>query len=534
MKKFAFIALLLAMALTACACTTSSTNPQQTQSQETENTAPTHVGIWRAENANRMIELASDGTATYYTLKEGYDTYFEKRSGSYTEQDGSLTLSLEDGTTLTLLYNQAEDQLSFENMACKRVEALPAAHNNVAFPDFASLELSAMVSLGDYKNLTKPANAQAHAYQKLFDQMYQSTSKPIIKADKIAEQGDFVNIDYIGKLDGVAFAGGTANDQNVWITSDNGYIPGFADGIVGHRVGDTFDVNVTFPTDYHSADLAGQSVVFTMTLNAVYDTDRKAVLGDYVNIDYTGKLKDGTVFQGGSATDQSVLIAPDSGYIPGFAEGIAEHTIGETFDVEVTFPTDYHSTDLAGQSVVFTMTLNAIYDPNAITDEAVQNATNGAYQTKDAYLKVFLDDYLGEYYWNTLSENTSVLDITEDAYGFFYQYYRDYYHEYASYYNISYETLLSYNGITESLFVDAAKNDSLTYILAFLIAKAENITYSEDALELKWQTVSALAAEEYNCSPEYASRLLETTYKRQIRAELILEAVTDWLIDQNN
>ncbi len=530
MKKQAFIAALLAALLLFGACTTPNTALQQTQSQETQQN---HVGIWQSKNDNWMVELLANSTVNYYTLKNGYDTYFEKRSGSYTEQDGTCSVVLEDGTTFTLLYNATNDQLSYENDSLLRTEIAPTAHNNIAFPDFASLDLSAMVTLGDYIGLTKPTNAQAHAYKNLFDQIYQSTSNPIIKAEKVAEQGDFVNIDYVGKLDGVAFNGGTATNQNVWITDDNGYIPGFADGIVGHRTGDTFDVDVTFPADYHSTDLAGKEVIFTMTLNAVYDTDRKAALGDYVNIDYTGKLADGTVFQGGSATDQSVLISSDSGYISGFAEGIAEHKIGETFDVPVTFPVDYHSVDLAGKPAVFTMTLNAIYDRSAITDQAVQNSTNGEYQTTDAYLMVLLDDYLGEYYWNTLSQNATILNITEDAYGFFFQYYRDYYHEYAAYYNISYEALLSYNGITESLFLDAAKSDCLTYILAFMIAKAENISYSEDTLEQKWQAVSALAAEEYNCSVEYASRLLETTYRRQIRAELILEAVTDWLVNQN-
>ena len=90
--------------------------------------------------------------------------------------------------------------------------------------------------------------------------------------DRAAEYGDIVIINYEGKRDGVPFSGGTAEKQEVAICYSSGYISGFAEGIVGHRVGETFDVTVTFPEFYPSSpDLAGQEVVFTMTLLTIYD-----------------------------------------------------------------------------------------------------------------------------------------------------------------------------------------------------------------------------------------------------------------------
>lgn len=85
--------------------------------------------------------------------------------------------------------------------------------------------------------------------------------------DDVAENGDVVIIDYVGKMDGEAFSGGTASDQSITIGA-GGYIDGFEDGIIGHKVGETFDVPVTFPENY-TAELAGKDAVFTMTVKGI-------------------------------------------------------------------------------------------------------------------------------------------------------------------------------------------------------------------------------------------------------------------------
>ena len=87
--------------------------------------------------------------------------------------------------------------------------------------------------------------------------------------DRPAQEGDSVVIDYEGKLDGVAFDGGTATGQTIEIGAGM-YVPGFEEGIIGHNIGDTFDVNVTFPEEY-TEELAGKAVVFTMTLHSIQE-----------------------------------------------------------------------------------------------------------------------------------------------------------------------------------------------------------------------------------------------------------------------
>ena len=92
---------------------------------------------------------------------------------------------------------------------------------------------------------------------------YENTDKTVV------ENGDIVNIDYEGLLDGVAFSGGTAQDQILEIGSGS-FIDGFEDGLIGANVGDSLALNLTFPDPYeNNPDLAGQAVVFNVTVNAI-------------------------------------------------------------------------------------------------------------------------------------------------------------------------------------------------------------------------------------------------------------------------
>ncbi len=94
--------------------------------------------------------------------------------------------------------------------------------------------------------------------------------------DRPAAMDDTVKIDYVGTIDGVAFEGGSANDHNLKLGS-GAFIPGFEDQIVGKSIGETFDVNVSFPEDYHATDLAGKAAVFSVTLKEIKATELVAL-----------------------------------------------------------------------------------------------------------------------------------------------------------------------------------------------------------------------------------------------------------------
>ena len=108
--------------------------------------------------------------------------------------------------------------------------------------------------------------------------------------DRAVENGDIANIDYEGKKDGVAFDGGTAKGYDLHIGSGS-FIPGFEDGVVGMKIGETKDIKLTFPEDYQSTELAGKEVIFTVKVNSI-KVETPATLDDAWVEKYTnGKQK---------------------------------------------------------------------------------------------------------------------------------------------------------------------------------------------------------------------------------------------------
>lgn len=108
--------------------------------------------------------------------------------------------------------------------------------------------------------------------------------------DRAVENGDIANIDYEGKKDGVAFDGGTAKGYDLHIGSGT-FIPGFEEGVVGMKIGETRDIKLTFPEDYQSTELAGKEVVFTVKVNSI-KVETPATLDDAWVEKYTnGKQK---------------------------------------------------------------------------------------------------------------------------------------------------------------------------------------------------------------------------------------------------
>ena len=139
--------------------------------------------------------------------------------------------------------------------------------------DLSQMKVEKYVTLGDYDNLTvevAPEEVTQEQWDQLLLDVYQSnvTAENGAVTNRAVENGDTVIIDYVGKKDGVAFAGGTASGADLVIGSGT-FIDGFEEGLIGVMPGKTVDLNLTFPAEYHSADLAGQAVVFTVTVNYI-------------------------------------------------------------------------------------------------------------------------------------------------------------------------------------------------------------------------------------------------------------------------
>lgn len=134
-----------------------------------------------------------------------------------------------------------------------------------------SVEVKPEVVLGEYKGLeieAVPTEVSDEMIDNEIDKQRHLNARRINIDDRAAKEGDKVNIDFEGKVDGVAFDGGTAEDQELELGSGS-FIPGFEEGIVGHEVGEAFDIEVSFPEDYHSEELKGKDAVFSITLNSI-------------------------------------------------------------------------------------------------------------------------------------------------------------------------------------------------------------------------------------------------------------------------
>ncbi len=100
------------------------------------------------------------------------------------------------------------------------------------------------------------------------DRVRERNSRMIDVTDRAAQTADTANIDFEGFVDGVAFAGGKGEGHDLILGSGQ-FIPGFEDQIIGHNIGDEFDVNVKFPADYHAAELADKDAIFKCKLNGL-------------------------------------------------------------------------------------------------------------------------------------------------------------------------------------------------------------------------------------------------------------------------
>ncbi len=147
------------------------------------------------------------------------------------------------------------------------------------------------VILGEYKGLTLTSVSQATVDTELNSILESYTE--LVAVDRAAQEGDTVNINFVGTLDGVAFEGGTDNSEagTDLELGSNMFIDGFEEGLIGSVAGEERVLNLTFPEDYYE-DMAGKDVVFTVTVNSVLEsvtpelTDEfVATLGDFTTAD---------------------------------------------------------------------------------------------------------------------------------------------------------------------------------------------------------------------------------------------------------
>lgn len=140
------------------------------------------------------------------------------------------------------------------------------------------------VTLGQLEGIEVKAPSYGVTPQEVdrqIEEMLERYSEVVEKADEAAAIGDTVTIDFEGFIDGQAFDGGKGSDYKLELGS-NSFIPGFEDQIAGKMAGEEFDVNVSFPEEYHAAELAGQPAVFKVKLHKVQAQKKRELNDEFV------------------------------------------------------------------------------------------------------------------------------------------------------------------------------------------------------------------------------------------------------------
>jgi trigger factor len=208
---------------------------------------------------------------------------------------------------------------------------------------------AASVVLGEYKGIEyeyAPAEASDDDVDEQVQSFIDSCETYDEDYDSEAKEGDVVNIDFVGSVDGEEFDGGNTEGAGYDLTLGSGsFIDDFEEQIEGHKPGETFDVNVTFPEDYGNEDLNGKDAVFVTTLNyikiakeAVYNDELVAANTDYSNTaDYEASIRDSINASNESqalASAQNVVMT--NVIVNATIDNIPEDEVSETADMIIS------------------------------------------------------------------------------------------------------------------------------------------------------------------------------------------------------
>lgn len=171
-------------------------------------------------------------------------------------------------------YEKAVEQAGLEVVNTNKCDVISVdIDNGLTFK--VECEVYPEVEISQYKNLNVDKYIKLVTDEDVDNEIKairDSYARTIDITDREARMGDEVVIDFEGKVGDVAFDGGKGNNYNLKLGS-NQFIPGFESKIVGHKVGEEFDIDVTFPEDYHSKDLAGKDAVFSIVLHEIREIE---------------------------------------------------------------------------------------------------------------------------------------------------------------------------------------------------------------------------------------------------------------------
>ncbi len=269
-------------------------------------------------------------------------------------------------------------------------------------------------------------------------------------------------------------------------------------------------------------------VVETLTEGVVQE-------GDTVDISYVGTMN-GEEFDGGSGNYD--LKIGSGAFIDGFEEGLIGTEVGETIELNLTFPADYYFEDLAGQDVVFTVTVNGILYVPEITDEVVEIATNGEYTSTDSYLAYIrgyleedIEDEVHEAVYEAVAAGCEIEELPQELIDYSMNEAIAYYEYYAELLSMEYEDFIeSYFGSIEEFetdLEDTVKDSVEEELILMAIAETEKLNLTDK--EYKEGLEKYASENGYDSGEDIEIEYGETEMQRYI----LLDKVYDFLVENN-
>lgn len=277
--------------------------------------------------------------------------------------------------------------------------------------ELQDINLTKYMELGEHTNLEVAATLEEVSADEVEEQMeylFSLHAQKVGVTDREVKAGDTVNINFAGYMNDVAFDGGTGENYDLEIGSGT-FIEGFEDGLIGVMPGEETSLNLTFPTDYHSADLAGQPVVFKVTVNYIIPEITDETVAALEDEDYTTRAE-----LEAYATEIIQAEVDDENYDNVVRLAMQKIIADTTFKEVPEFLLEQQKTIVEGQlsttlegtgvdldtylSVIYGTTLDAIAEANVkerMVIQAIANENNIVVTDEelDAELKLMADDY---------------------------------------------------------------------------------------------------------------------------------------------
>lgn len=263
--------------------------------------------------------------------------------------------------------------------------------------------------------------------------------------------------------------------------------------------------------------------------------------GDTINMNYEGKI-DGKAFEGGSKKGAALTIGSNS-FIDGFEEGLVGVKVGDTVDLNLTFPKDYQSKEVAGKKAVFTVTVNYIEGKPIIpelTDKYVKKNTQ--YKTVDEYKKATKENLLNEKktanenaVWQEAVKNAKIKKYPQSELDKSFESVKSYYEQMAASYGMELDALLSQFGSSEKTFKkdteEMVKANVAEKLVALAIIEKENLTISDKEYDEKIQEYVE-RYEGYNSKEEIEKAVKPEDLKQQMLFEKVQKLVIDSAVEK--